>query len=150
MENVETSLLDVNLTIDTQSDRSLRETAKWNKFLAIIGFIFGGFFILAGVFAIAGSSFSASTEAIFAFGSGIGAVIVFLVFAVLSILPNIFRYRFASQVIQALDTNDQVTLSSSLNNLKIFYRFYGIIMIVMIAFYALAIFFAFLGRSRGY
>jgi len=150
MENVETSLLDVNLVIDTQSDRSLRETAKWNKFLAIIGFIFGGFLILAGVFASAGRSFSVGSEAMLAFGSSIFALVFLLVFATLVILPNIFRYRFASQVIQALDANDQVLLTSSLNNLKIFYRFYGILMIIMVALYLFGILAALLGKSRGY
>lgn len=150
MENVETSLLDVNLTIDTQSDRSLRETAKWNKFLAILGFILGGFFILAGVFAAAGRSFSVGSEAMLAFGSNIIVLIFLLIFGSLFILPNIFRFRFASQAIQALDANDQVLLTSSLNNLKIFYRFYGILTIIMIAFYMLGIFFAILGKSRGY
>jgi hypothetical protein len=150
MENQETSLLDVNLTIDTNSDRYLRETSKWNKFLAIVGFIFGGLFILAGVFATVGSRFAMSSEAILAFGSGIIGFIVLLIFGALIILPNIFRFRFASQITQALDTNDQVLLTSSLNNLKIFYRFYGILVIVMIAFYTLAIFTAFLSKSRGF
>jgi hypothetical protein len=150
MENVENSLLDVNLIIDTQSDRYLRETAKWNKFLAILGFIFGGFLILAGVFASVGSSFSTGSETILAFGTGVFAFVFFFILGVLAILPNIFRYRFASQVIQALDANDQVSLTSSLNNLKIFYRFYGILTIAMIAFYSLAFIVAFLNKSRGY
>lgn len=143
MENLETSLLDVNLTIDTQSDRYLRETAKWNKFLAILSFIFSGLMILAGVFLTFAAGFMMSSTQLMPFaGMGFFWLIYFLVFAVLTIIPNIYRYRFAAQVLQALDTNDQVTLTSSLGNLKSFYRFYGIMMIVVISIYVLIFLFA--------
>ncbi|MDH7462342.1 DUF5362 family protein [Chitinophagaceae bacterium 26-R-25] len=137
MENVEASLLDVNLTIDTQSDRYLRETAKWNKFLAILSFIFCGLMVLAGLFLTFAAGFMMSSLQMPFAGMGFFWLIYFLVFAVLTIIPNLYRYRFAAQVLQALDTNDQVTLTSSLGNLKSFYRFYGIMMIVLISIYVL-------------
>jgi hypothetical protein len=39
----------------------------------------------------------------------------------------------------ALNTNDQLTLNTSFQNLKIMFRYVGILTIVMLSFYALAI-----------
>ena len=47
MENNNASIFEVAL--NEQSRAYLKETAKWGHFLAIIGFILGGFVILAGV-----------------------------------------------------------------------------------------------------
>ncbi|MBV4357019.1 hypothetical protein [Pinibacter aurantiacus] len=141
MENTETSLLDVSLTIDTQSDRYLRETAKWNKFLAILCFIFGGLIILGGLYSAFSASFTGRNSSMaYALGGGVVVFLYISILATLTILPNIYRFRFASQVLQALDTNDQVLLTSSFGNLKTFFRFYSIIIIVLIAFYVFAIF----------
>ena len=146
MENVETSLLDVSLTIDVQSDQYLRETAKWNKFLAILSFIFTGIIILLGVFLSAGMSFLPMQMPFESLATlRIVILIYVLVVGALTIIPNIYRYRFAAQMVQALDSHDQASLTTSFGNLKSFYRFYGILTIIGISLYALIFLFAALG-----
>ena len=55
MEN--TDLLKTQLEVDNVVAAHLYETAKWGKFLAIVGFVFCGLIVLAGIYlAVAVSS----------------------------------------------------------------------------------------------
>jgi flagellar biosynthesis protein FlhB len=60
----------------------------------------------------------------------IGMVIFYIVFAVIAFFPYYFLLRFANKMKAALISNDQDALNGSFQNLKILYRYMGILMII--------------------
>jgi len=143
MEHTSTSLLD--LQIDQQCAAYLMETAKWNKFLAIVWFIICGLMAIVSLFA--GSMIATMYGSIPGMGDsmsmmgssgGILVTVIYLAITAMQLIPNIFRYKFAVKAMAAIRGNDQVQLNQSLNQLRKYSKFWGILTIVIIAFYILA------------
>jgi len=127
------------LQLDQPSTAYLGEAAKWAKFLAIMGFIFCAFMVVAALFA--GSMMSAMMSSA---GSGFGSMygsglftVIYLFGAALYFFPCLFLFRFASQMQDAIRNHEQSKLQGSLKNLKSCFRFLGILTIVIIAIYVL-------------
>lgn len=143
-QNQETSLF--GFGIDQSSRAHLSEAAKWAKFLAIVGFVMCGLIVVIAIFA---GSFLAMMSNTYndGYGSsakltgGVGTVVTifYIGIAILFFLPYLFLFRFATRMKTALNTNDQLTLNTSFQNLKIMFRYVGILTIVMLSFYALAL-----------
>src|SRR5687767_3597976 len=122
--------------IDQSSRSHLWEAAKWAKFLAIIGFIMCGIIALIGIFA--GSFLSSMSSryddygdsaSVFA-GMRVFMILLYVGIAVIYFFPCLFLLRFANHMKNALSTDDQVTLNSSFQNLKITFRYVGIVTII--------------------
>jgi len=143
-QNQETTLF--GFGIDTASRSHLAEAAKWAKFLAIVGFVVCGLIVVIGIFA---GSFLSMMSGVYAdeyrgssaLTRGMGAfmAVLYIGMAILFFFPYLFLFRFANHMKAALNTNDQHTLNSSFQNLKIMFRYVGILTIVLLSFYALAI-----------
>ena len=147
-ENQETSLF--GFGIDQSSRAHLSEAAKWAKFLAIVGFVMCGLIIVLSFFI--GTLFSTSMSrygdgAAFSSGFGIIMTIVYLSFGVLYFFPCLFLFRFANNMIVALNSNEQITLNRSFQNLKIMFRYVGILTIIVLALYIIAFVFGILGAA---
>lgn len=144
----------LDLQIDQPTASYLLEAAKWNKFLAIVWFVICG---LMAVFSLFAGSFIASFYrsmpgmgegmGMMGNGSGIMITIIYLLITALYLIPNFWRYRFAVQAIAAVRGNDQVQLNLSLNNLRKYSKFWGILTIIIIAFYVVALVFAIIGGA---
>lgn len=141
------------LGITPPSANFLQETAKWGKFLAIVGFIMIGFMVLG---AILGGLFmgnmlhNADGAAGLAsyMNSGIFGM-VYLPFALLYFFPVLYLYRFSTTMQQALHLQNEELLTSSFANLKALFKFVGVLTILMLAFYVLGMLFMFLGMGIG-
>lgn len=134
------------LQVDHQGSSFLRETAKWAKFLAIVGFVIMGLFLLVIVFA--GASLSALMSSQYggaSSGFGVMWMIMMVAFMLIYFFPTLYLYKFATKMQVALRNNDQETLNSSFENLKSCFKFMGILMIILLSFYALAFIFGMLG-----
>ena len=127
------------LGIDNISKSHLSEAAKWARFLAICGFIFLGLMIIYGIVVsfVMVDMASALSQVDSTPGEnslknmmGIGMVIFYIVFAVIAFFPYYFLLRFANKMKAALISNDQDALNGSFQNLKILYRYMGILMII--------------------
>lgn len=127
------------LGIDNISKSHLSEAAKWAKFLAICGFIFLGLMIIYGIvvsFVIANMANTMSqfdntgSENSLKNIMGMAMIIFYIVFAVIAFFPYYFLLRFANKMKAALISNDQDALNGSFQNLKILYRYMGILMII--------------------
>lgn len=144
MEENQTSLF--GMGIDPTVKTHLAEAARWARFLAIVGFVICALIVVLGIFAGSVFSFFSNryTEPGTAdFTSGIGAVmtVVYLIFGLIYFFPCLFLFRFASNMKKALASNDQITLTTSFQNLKVMFRYVGILTIIVLAFYAIAILF---------
>lgn len=138
--------------IDDMSRIHLAETAKWAKFLSIVGFVMCGLIVLLSFFV--GTFFSASMEQTERYqyeskfaGLGILMTIFYLAIGVLYFFPCLFLFRFANQMTAALNTNEQLTLNKSFQNLKRMFRYMGILTIIIISLYIFAIIFGILGAA---
>lgn len=136
------------LGIDHISRSHLSEAARWARFLAICGFIFLGLLIIYGVFI--SLVFASMTNKLGDFENtsnssnlnkmmGVGMLIFYIICTVIAFFPYYFLLRFANKMKAALISNDQEELNSSFQNLKILYRYMGILMIISLALIAFGI-----------
>jgi hypothetical protein len=140
MERQTINLFD--LQIDNQSNSYLTEIARWGKFLAIMGFILCGLFVLVAIFGGAAIGTLMSTQmGTSSVMSGAFLTISYLVIALIYFFPCFYLFKFSTRMQLALRTNDQVQLNFSLKYLKSLFRYLGIFTIVILSIYALVIFF---------
>ena len=118
----------------------LTETVKWGKFIAIIGFVFTA---LVGVIGLGMMVFGSAITASLPAGSFMGGFLgfIYLLMGLLYYFPSKYLYDFATYIKQALLLNDQESLAYGFRRLKALFRFWGILMIVLLIFYALMIVF---------
>src|SRR5688500_18895143 len=114
-----------SLSIDPVTKAHLSETTRWAKFLAIVGFIFLGLILIAGLVMVATmSTLTAGIEQdTQGFGTmaqyGVGLMAFFYIIMVLIMFfPLLFMLRFANKMRAALDRNDQQQFNVSFQNLK--------------------------------
>ena len=145
---MENSILDSDLSTGSDSGLSsksisfLKETAKWSKFLSIIGFVFLGLMVIGAIsILIFGSNLNSTLSASRGFNqSAFPTTLVaflYLVMAVLYFFPILYLYNFATKMKNALQMNDNNLIESAFENLKSHYKFIGIFTIVILAIYAL-------------
>lgn len=131
-----------DLHVDQHSSAFLLETARWARFLAIIGFIGCGF---GFVFSIFGGSYLAGNYARTMGGQGmVNGVFVsffYIVVVLLYFFPFLYLYNFSSKMREAIRSNDQQLLNISFRNLKSYFKFLGILTIICLAFVVIAFFF---------
>lgn len=136
------------LQLTNESKSFLREAGKWANFLGVLGFIGLGFMVIGAFSIIAmGSAFGSMGGGAGAFGA-IGSTflgVIYLLMVLLYFFPVLYLYRFGSKVKKAFANNDTAMLTSSLENLKSHYKFVGILAIIMLSFYVLAILIAIVG-----
>lgn len=150
--------MDQNITPDTlglQIDNSnipyLIEASKWGKFLGIIGFVICGLMVICGLFA--GTLFASLPEFNEAgFGSmgaagGVFFAVWFILFALLYFFPSLYLFNFASKMQTAIRNNDQVYLNTAFKNLKSCFKFWGILLIIVLCVYGIGIVFAVIGGA---
>ena len=134
----------LELQFDNSSQMLLRESAKWARFISIAGFVLCGIFVLIGVFA--GTFFSTLTTNPYndvAASRAMGGImtVTYIAIAIVYFFPFLFLFRFGSRMQTALKSNDQQSLVNSLGNLRAYFRFVGILLIIGLAFCALAFIF---------
>jgi hypothetical protein len=140
-----------DLQVDQQSSVFLGESARWARFLAILGFIMCGLIALFGLLAgtiLTGTMSSMNMGGASMLGGSLGAL-VYIGAAIICFFPFLYLYRFATKIRVALGNNDQVTLSESFKNLKSYFKFYGILSIIALGFYAIALIALILGAAVG-
>lgn len=123
------------LRIDKATKSFLGEAAKWTTFLSILGYIGIGFMVLAAIVLFAvGSSISMGPMA-----GGMWMGVFYLALAAFYFIPINLLYKFSSNMKTALSSNDQASLVKAFEYLKSHYKFIGILTIVLIGIYILAV-----------
>lgn len=122
------------LILNQDAQYFLNQAGKWARFLGIVGFIFSGIIALIGLFA--GSIFATvtaySANPLFR-GSATALTVGYLIIAGISFLPALFLFQFGSRAKLALLMADSIGISGALHKLKSFFKFYGILIIIVIA-----------------
>lgn len=126
----------------------LRETAKWAKFLAIVGFVMVGLMVLGVItilFAFSNTPQSSILGQGIYQGLSVFGAIFYLIIAAIVFFPYLYLYRFSVKMQSALKENNEAVLLQSFENHKSYYKFMGIMTLIMIGLYVLIFFFSILG-----
>jgi hypothetical protein len=125
------------LKLDETSKAYLLETARWAKFLAIMGICFMALYLLAGI-GIAAAI--ANMPELGTITKGFGASGVFLLYslvAFIGIYPLYALLKYSIIIKRAINSTDQEMLNKALKFHRNYYRYNGMIMLIMIGLYAL-------------
>ena len=131
-----------NLTIDPLTKSHLYETAKWARFLSIVGFVLLFFVATLGLYYMSlfnqlSSSPFESSEPTTDLSSSLYILVPFVIIVVIWFFPLLFLIRFSSNLKTALINNDQINLNVSLQNLKACFRYVSILTLIIVTFYTL-------------
>jgi hypothetical protein len=121
-----------------ESAAFLLKTAKWGKFLAILGFIVTFFLFIAGILMsfVLGMLPDEMIPLNMPFSPRVFSVI-YIVIAGIYIVPVIFLNSFCNNAIKAIENSSTANLTVSLKNLKNLFVFVGISTIVILSFYTI-------------
>jgi len=117
------------------SENFLRNTARWGRLLALVGFVIVGWMGVLGV--CAGkllASMSLALPASGVMGGGFFAVF-YLLFTLLYFFPVFYLYKFSSRMQDRLHLKSEHLQMGSLKNLKSLLKFVGVLTIVVLGFY---------------
>ena len=128
-------LLSNDLLINTISQDNLNSAAKWGKFLAITGFVFIGLMLIGGlVMQTLMPSFGS-----YGYGNPFLKYIgtMYMILAIILFFPCLYLLKFSNKMQEAIRISNQESLDNAFINLKAMFKFYGIVTIVILCFYAL-------------
>lgn len=135
------------LRLNEISKKYLRETAKWAFMLSIIGFILVGLFVLFAVLIfVMSSALNSASNPFQQQGLPIGvAAFIYIIMAALYFFPVLYLYKFSRKMKVALLEKNTEELTAAFSNLKSFFKFLGVMMLIIIGIYVLVFVFAIIG-----
>jgi hypothetical protein len=126
------------IEIDNETLNHLNTTRKWSMFIAVLGLIILGLVIIVGV--IAGTFFTAfNTEGTVAGLPESILIATVLGMAVAYLFPVVFLFRFSKYTGYAVKTLNREDLRKGIKNLRSFFVYIGILVILFLLVYAAAI-----------
>lgn len=142
MESLDSDM-QMGKVLTDRAQEYLLTACKWSKFLAIVGFVIMGLVILVMVIALvfaggAGGDLSTALSSEFGVG-GIFILLVYIGIFALYFFPLKYLYSFATKTRQGIETSSTVVLTEGLQNLKSFFKFFGIFTAIGIGLYLVAI-----------
>lgn len=117
----------------------LNSAGGWAKFMAIVGFVGSGITAIVGIIMFISLSRVSSR-----YGSGMinpAVSLLYLIIAGLYFLPCLYLFNFGAKIQQTCRQEDGYTTSQAFNNLRLCFRFMGIMTIVIISIYLLMVLF---------
>ena len=126
---------DAIISIPQESIHFFKETGKWAKLLAILGFVFIGFMIIAA-FTMGTFMAAFGGEETFAF-QGLVMGLIYLVMAGLYFFPVLYLYKFSTSIKQTFVNMDAACFNTAIGNLKSHYKYIGVFTVIIMAFYAM-------------
>ena len=146
MENQEEIVQEVHETpklIVTEEMRSyIYEIAKWASFLAIVGFVFTGLIVLSAF--TAGAMIATNPQLAMMFGKmgaagSIVLTIMCLIYAFIIFYPSLLMFKYSTKAKLGVLYGEQENLDVAFGKLKSLFKYWGILMIVVIGLYLLLI-----------
>lgn len=136
MENFDNNVQGGHTFINsTEITNYLLETAKWGKFLAIVGYVSIGLLALLAIFMMVGfSTISELSGADFPMGA---FGFFYIIMGAMYYFPVTYMYKYAVQIKKGLKSNDITTITSGFQNLKSLFKFMAIVTIVIFSIYGL-------------
>jgi uncharacterized membrane protein len=133
IERQQGELLEMNLDYD--GGNTLQETVRWSKFLAIVGIIGLGIYLLLVL--VGGSYIAALFQQTYGLeGAGLAGLVIAGVILVLGVLVFVvvMLYRFSVLTRRGIETQDQAAFNRGLKSLKTYFLINGILGILVLLF----------------
>ncbi|HXB44613.1 MAG TPA: hypothetical protein VNV85_11170 [Puia sp.] len=120
----------LSLNVDNDAGNILKETARWAKFISIVGII--GVVLMALALALAGTYLITLYSQMFPIIEGFAGAFIFLAFILVAILGFLvyLLYRFSTLIKKGIETQDQIVFNSGLQALKIYFIISGVFAIL--------------------
>jgi hypothetical protein len=126
------------ITVSDNMLGSLKATRPWVMFLAILGFVFMGFMVLASLIMFVGFSAAPVSSKLPPFvGAVLGALYIALA-VVAYLIPCLYLLRYGNAITR-IQTAGQPAMEDALRLQKSFWKYVGILMIVVLVVYVLFI-----------
>jgi hypothetical protein len=127
--------MDKQIMVSDEMLGALKSTRPWVMFLAILGFICLAFMALGSLLLIfVGNAMTHQSNMPAFFGPGLGMVELILV--LVYIFPCLYMLRYGIAIGNIPNTG-QEAMEQALKQQKSFWKFMGILMIILLALYAL-------------
>lgn len=136
------SISDQSVSVSSEIKDYLHTTAKWGKFLAVVGFVVTGFIVMAALsvglfFGTLGSIlFPGMPDSGFI---GVGLGLLYALLAVIYFFPAWYLFQFSTKMMLAVRNDDQEFFTIGFKNMKSLFRFLGIATLVLLSLYPIMI-----------
>ncbi len=116
----------------------LRTARKWSMFLAKFGFVFLALMVILGIFT--GTFLSVFNSGAEGIGlPGLFIILFLIILAVFYVLPFYFLFNFSKYMDTAIRLNDRSDLKKAFKNLKSYFVYSGVLVIVLITIYIIIV-----------
>lgn len=133
------------LGIDETSKAYLLESSRWGRFLAILSFIGLGLLIIVGI--VTGMVMSQTTAGTVTAISGPVFTFLYLLIAAIYFYPVWGLYKFSKLIKSSLNTSNQEQFNEALRYQKNVFKFMGIVAIISLVLYGIALIFMIIGAA---
>lgn len=142
--------MSTSLTLTQIAVNHLNQTRKWTHFLSIVGFVMCAFLAIGALLfgTVMSSKLDFADEFVGSIGSGF-ITVSYLVVALICFFLYLYLYRFSKRLKTALATNNSEVLEEAFHNLKAHYKLTGILTLVTLGLYALALLAGIIGAIAG-
>lgn len=152
VEPVEESGQEQEQLIVTEEIRSyIYETAKWTKFLSVVGLVFSVFLALMAFSAnaiIEGLAVATPGNPLAQMGTAF-LTVYFLSISLMLFYPSFLLFKYANAANTAVLYADQENFTIAMKKMKSVFKFWGIIAIIVLALYILSILLAVVAKIGG-
>jgi hypothetical protein len=114
---------------------SLRSTKPWTLFVSILGFAATAMIFLAGLLVLVAGLLLPDQKGPMMIGAGIA----YICLTVLYLIPSLYLYKYSGAVGRFLNLKQAVEMEAALAWQKSFWKFVGVLCIIMVALTILAI-----------
>lgn len=129
---------DRKIEIGSEILNNLNSTRKWTTFLSVLGFIFLGLLIVAGLTTSLFLTTFKTQEANLGIPES-AMIIIFVVVGAIFFFPVFFLFRFSRKTRDAIQNLDSKKLLKGLNNLRLYFTYIGVMVIVVLSIYVVAL-----------
>jgi hypothetical protein len=130
--------------IITEEIRSyIYDVAKWANFLAIVGFVIATLMLLAALTVGTAMNTNPQIAAMLGELSKIGSTaitIVFIAYGLFILYPSLLLFKYAKKAKLGVLYGEQESLNDAFSSLKSLFRFWGIMVIILIGINLLPVF----------
>jgi heme/copper-type cytochrome/quinol oxidase subunit 2 len=129
------------IQIDSEILHNLNVTRKWAMFLSVLGFIMLGLLIFAGLATSLFLTTFSTTRASLGIPESLLILLLFVA-AGIYFFPVFFLFRFSRNTRDAIHFLDMKKLKTGTRNLRLYFTYVGILVIVVLSVYVVALIFA--------
>ena len=143
----ESSSLDnfFNISFDEATRAQVRKAAQWARICTLCAFIGYGITLIVTFFGRQTTSFTETEEGIrISSYTRAGSIIGSIISIGIGVLINYFLYRFATATAKGMDAMDSIKANEGFDNLRIYFKILGIILIIVLSILALFLLFSLL------